>query len=157
MENPFNTEEHKPKHSTLLIILAVLTFIGSGLNFVGSAFVSLNFQATIEIIDEVFTDLEYEEATSQLAPIFESYIENMEKAGVGYYALFALLAALCVVGAALMLRMNKLGFHFYASAQLVLLVLPTIFGIEKFPGAFGIILTGLFIWLYAKELKIFER
>ncbi|MCL2683112.1 MAG: hypothetical protein FWE63_06485 [Bacteroidales bacterium] len=151
MENPFNTEQTKPKRSTLLSVFLVLTFIGSGLNFIGNGYIALSFENVISQIEELADD----EAMASMATLLERYVKMMEKAGNGYYGLLALLALASIVGAALMWRLNKLGFHFYASAQIIMLFLPMAFGLIKFPDVFGTIITAIFIFVYARELKIF--
>jgi hypothetical protein len=153
MENPFNTEENKPKRSTLLTVLLVLTFIGSGAVLVSNAYVSLFFETTIDFIEEIADD----DAMASMASLLERNIEAMKKTGAGYYGLAALIALISVAGAVLMWRLNKLGFHFYASAQIILLFMPIAFGLIKFPGLFETLITALFIWLYARELKIFNK
>ncbi|MDR2908087.1 MAG: hypothetical protein LBU91_08890 [Bacteroidales bacterium] len=156
MENPFNTEENnnQTKRSALLTVLLVLTFIGSGFNFISNAYLSLNLQSVLEAITELGDD---EDMSSTFGSLFEQSLAIMESAGALYYGIVALLGACSVAGAVLMFRMNKLGFHFYAAAQIVWLLIPTLFGVEKFPGILSIILTALFIWLYARELNMFEK
>jgi hypothetical protein len=153
MENPFNTEENKPKRSTLLTVLLVLTFIGSGFTFIGNAYLSLFYEQYIELIEEFADD----DALASIASLLERTIEMMEKVGTGYYGILALLATISLAGAVFMWRLNKLGFHLYASAQIILLLIPMAFGLIKFPGLFETLISALFIWLYAKELKIFNR
>jgi len=151
MENPFNTEQTKPKRSTLLSVLLVLTFIGSGLNFIGTAYVASSFNNVIELIEELADD----DAMAPMASLLENTIKMMERTGAGYYGLMALLSFACIVGAFLMWRLNKLGFHLYASAQIIMLFLPMIYGVVKFPDVFGTLVTAIFIFVYARELKIF--
>ncbi|MDR1951836.1 MAG: hypothetical protein LBP96_06375 [Bacteroidales bacterium] len=152
MENPFNTEETKPKRSTLLTVLLVLTFIGSGISLVGNAYLSLFLDQYVELIEDAVDD----DALASLSSLFDNLIETLEKVGSGYFGLLALLALASVAGAVLMWKLNKLGFHFYASAQVLLLLIPMVFGVTKFPGVFETALTALFIWFYARELKIFK-
>ena len=153
MENPFNTEENKPKRSTLLTVFLVLTFIGSGFAFIGNAYTSLSFENIIELVEELADD----DAMATLSSLLERSVEMMEKVGPRYYGIIALLALISLVGAVFMWRLNKLGFHFYASANLILLFIPMLFGIAKFPDMFGTVVTALFIWVYAREMKIFSK
>jgi hypothetical protein len=153
MENPFNTAENTPKRSTLLTVFLVLTFIGSGLSLVLYTYVSTSLPTIIEYVE----DIADEDEMTAFAPLLEQSVIMFEKVGAGYFGLVALLSLICLVGAFFMWKLNKLGFHFYASAQIIMLFIPMIFGIEKFPGLFGTALTALFIWIYARELKIFNR
>jgi len=151
MENPFTTtENNKPKRSTLLSVLLVLTFIGSGFNFIGNGYTSLFFNSIIELIEETADD----DTMTSLASLLERSVEMMEKAGPVYYGLVTLLFIVSVVGAVFMWTLNKLGFHLYASSQIILLVIPMAFGLVSFPDILGTVITAIFILLYARELKM---
>ena len=150
MENPFNTEQNKPKRSTLLTVFLVLTFIGSGLMFVSTGFVSSFFDYTVELMHDFADDETWGTA-------FEASITQMEKAGKWGYALWAILYLTSLIGAFLMWRLNKRGFHLYATAQIIILFVPMMVGTGNFPGIFPTLLTALFIFVYARELKIFEK
>jgi len=153
MENPFNTQENTPKRSTLLTVLLVLTFIGSGFTFIGNGYTSLFFENVVGLVEEAADD----DSFATLGALLDQAVKNMEKVGAGYFGFLSLLALISLAGAVLMWKLNKLGFHLYASAQLVLLFIPMVFGLVKFPGVFETLITALFIWLYARELKIFVR
>jgi hypothetical protein len=151
MENPFNTPENQPKRSTLLTVFLVLTFIGSGVSFLSSAYVSTSMESVIAYVE----DATYEDDMAAFATILEQSIKTMERVGSGYYGLLTLLYLVSLIGAFFMWKLKKLGFHLYASAQIVLLFIPMVFGVVKFPGLFGTAILALFIYVYARELKIF--
>jgi peptidoglycan/LPS O-acetylase OafA/YrhL len=153
MENPFNTAENRQKRSTLLTIFLVLTFIGSGLNFASYTYVTTSFQSVVEFVE----DLAYDDDMAGFASILEQSVKMFERVGANYFGILALLSLISLVGAFFMWKLNKLGFHFYASAQIIMLFIPMIFAVEKFPGLFGTAITALFIWIYARELKIFQK
>jgi hypothetical protein len=151
MENPF-TENTKIR-STLLTVFLVLTFIGSGVSFLSNAYIAASLDSVVAFVE----DAAYNDNMAAFAAILEQSINTMERVGVGYFALFALLYLVSLFGAFFMWKLKKIGFHLYASAQIVALFIPMIFAIEKFPGLFGTALAALFIWIYARELKIFNR
>jgi hypothetical protein len=153
MENPFITQENAPKRSTVLTVFLVLTFIGSGFNFIGNAYTSLAFENVLEMID----DLVYDDSMAAFAAFFEQAAKVMEKGGVLYYGILTLLALVSLTGAFLIWKLNKFGFHLYASAQILMLFIPMVFGMIKYPGLFATALTALFIWVYARELKVFNK
>jgi hypothetical protein len=95
-----------------------------------------------------------EGSLGSMSSAIEQSIVLMEKAGPGYYGLCALLAAVKIVGVSLMLTLRRLGFHLYTGAQAIMLFLPMMFGIVKCPDLFGTLITALFVWLYAREVKI---
>jgi len=152
MENPFNTD-NTPKRSTLLTVLLILTFIWSGISFVSNTYVSLALDQVIGFVEDAVDD----DAMAGLAKTLEQSIKTMEKTGPIGFGLTALLALISLVGAILMWKLNPRGFHLYATANIVLLFVPMMFGTVKFPGVFETAVTALFIWLYARELKVFTK
>ena len=152
MENPFNTD-NTPKRSTLLTVLLVLTFIYSGLSFISNSYVSLFTNQVIEFVEYLADD----DAMATVATVLEQSVRTIEKFGSLGYGLVALLYLVSLIGAYLMWKLNKHGFHFYAAAQIVLLLTPMLFGTAKFPTLFPIMITAFFIFMYARELKVFEK
>lgn len=144
MENPF--QEQKPAKPTLLLVLCVLTFIGSGINIFSNFITAAFFDMVCSMMDA--------------SPMFKS-IEGMDDvldtivaAGPFYYAIVAVLSAVSFIGALLMFRLKKSGFHFYAAAQILLLILPFLFGLGTFSDIkFPLLLTILFVGGYATQLK----
>ena len=111
--DPFN--ENKPKRSPWLVVLAVLTFIFSGFSFLGYftlSFTSGVMPSVIEMYENMGMPSEMIEAMQKLAEV-PSW----------QYLLLSLGYALAVVGAALMLKLNKVGFHLYVIAQIWLFVM----------------------------------
>ena len=151
MENPFNTEQNTaPKRSTLLTVFLVLTFIGSGLSFLSNAYFSMFFAHALDMVEYLAED---EAFGAILQPLAASVVQT----GVWGYAFTTILYLASLVGAFMMWRLNKQGFHFYACAQIILLFVPMIFGFANFPSVFATLLTALFIFVYARELKIFAK
>ena len=69
-----------------------------------------------------------------------------------FFIISFLLSAFSILGAVFMWRLRKFGFHIYTMAQLIYLVVPLIyFGGETNP-MLNIILTALFVYLYARNL-----
>ena len=153
MENPFNTQENTPKRSTLLTVLLVLTFIGSGASFLSNGYVAAAFETVIGYVEELADD----DAFAALAAMLEQSVATMEKAGAGYFWLITLLYLVSVVGAVFMWKLNKSGFHLYATAQIIILFIPMLFGLTKLPGIGATIITAVFVLAYALELKIFQK
>jgi len=152
MENPFNTD-NTPKRSTLLTVFLIFTFIGSGISFLSNAYVSLAFEQTIAFVEDAIDD----DSMAGLGALLEQSLASMERLGIGGFLLSALLALVSLIGAVLMWKLNKRGFHFYASAQIVMLFTPMLFGMIKFPGMLETLLTAIFIFVYARELKVFAK
>ncbi len=126
------------KRPQLLTILCILTFVGSGLGVAGFFMVSVNYEATMEALRLIYADMP--EA---------SFLLNAPR---DFFVLSLLLSALSLLGAIFMWNLKKLGFHIYTSAQLIYLVLPFLyFGGETNP-LLNIIITALFVYLYARNL-----
>ena len=139
-------EKEENTRPELLKILCILTFIGSGLSLVSNLIMFM----TIDIVREYFEK-----------GMFDFLEENMDLSALEilvsinsiYFLLQALLFALAIYGAYIMWNLRKLGFHFYVIAQIILLILPQIFlpGLP-FP-TFELIISAIFVTLYAKNLQ----
>lgn len=111
--DPFN--ENKPARSPWLVVLAVLTFIFSGMSFLGYFMMSLTSGAipsAIEMYENMGMPNEVIEAMRHL-----SEVPSWQ------FLLLSLGYALAVIGAALMLKLNKIGLHLYIIAQIWLFVM----------------------------------
>lgn len=131
-------------NTTLLKILCVFTFVGSGLGFISYGIIGLShnfFSRNLSLIPD--------EQNREL-------IEMLLSAGRIFFFLNALLYAASFAGALFLWKMKKVGFHLYTASQLLLLILP-LAHIKEFPmpGA-SIFLTILFIWGYSGFLKFMK-
>ncbi|MEI8047869.1 MAG: hypothetical protein WCI92_10865 [Bacteroidota bacterium] len=125
----------------LLKILCVFTFVGSGLGFLSYGIIGLvhtYFSNNLALIPD--------QQNREL-------IELMLSAGRIFFFLNAILYGVSFAGALLLWRMQKVGFHFYAASQILLLILPMAF-IKGFPmPGTNIFLSLVFIWGYSGFLK----
>ena len=111
--DPFN--ENKPVRSPWLVVLAVLTFIFSGMSFLGYfmlSFTSGFIPSTIEMYENMGMPSE----------LIDS-MRNLVEVPSWQFLLLSLGYALAVIGAALMLKINKIGLHLYVIAQIWLFVM----------------------------------
>ena len=65
----------------------------------------------------------------------------------------AALSLMSVVGCVLMWNIRRSGFHFYAIAQLLMLVLPLLFLGTGYLGLGDVMFTALFLLVYYLQLK----
>ncbi len=73
-----------------------------------------------------------------------------------FFLLQGILYAISFVGALYMWNGRKIGFHFYTLAQILLLIVATFYlAGMPFP-IFDILLTGIFIYVYAKNMKLIK-
>jgi hypothetical protein len=138
---PNPVQESKPLRPTFLGILCILTFLGSGMNFISSFIIAVfydQFSIVAESISKSF-DLPGLEMILEGKPIF--------------FGISALIYAGCIAGAVLMWRLKKAGFHVYTIFQILLVILPMYFFHLPRPSLSDMILSGVFIILYSSNLK----
>jgi hypothetical protein len=143
MEENKNTDkiQEVPPQLGFLKVLCILTFIGSGAAlfayFVIGAFYDIFLSADMKLLGDDEKEM----------------IRMMLSAGKLFFLLSALLYGVSLYGSILMWKLRKLGFHLYAVAQIVLLILPLLF-IKGFRMPFvTILVTVTFIFGYATFLK----
>lgn len=133
------------KRPMFLTVLCVLTFIASGLGTLVALFTPLFAEQLIELIKS--------------APNFDE--ANMAEgvrvlqAGWGYYLTVAALSGLSLVGAIFMWQLKKMGFHFYAIANLLVLFVPTMM-LSIQMSWLSVFTTGCFILLYGLNFKVLK-
>ncbi|MCK9421778.1 MAG: hypothetical protein M0Q38_04210 [Bacteroidales bacterium] len=133
--------ETKPKRPNLLTVLCILTFIGSGMNMLSSLIIAGFYDTFIEVV-QVF-------AEKFKLPGIDSLLE----ANPRYFLFSGLFYAGALVGALLMFRLKKAGFHVYTIFQILLILSPMYFMHLSGPSIPDIIFSGTFILLYSTNLK----
>lgn len=131
----------KPNRPTLLTVLCILTFIGSGMNIVSNILIALfldAFKIFAEDISETF-NLPGMLLFLDAKPVF--FVSN------------AILYGISLAGAFQMFRLFKRGFHLYTISQILLLMAPMVFFKLPVPSILDLLLTGIFIILYSINLK----
>ena len=127
------------KRPELLTVICILTFIGSGLAAFSNIIIYLNYNMLFEAFNSG-------ELTLPGIDLLFSFQRS-------FYFLGFLLYLVSLYGAIKMWRLQRPGFHFYSIAQIFLLMIPYFYvRYNEFP-LFGILITVLFISLYASNLK----
>jgi hypothetical protein len=140
-------EDPKPMPVTRpkgLLFICILTFTFSGLSLISFFFCSLFYSYIPEIIKN--------------SPFTKDIpgIEGLADASIWFYILNTLLYGVSLAGAILMLLVKKVGFHLYATSQLLILIIPMAF-IQGYKSDFsGFALTGIFILLYASYMRMMK-
>ena len=154
MEQPqlFENEEPQPKRSTLLLVLCILTFIGSGYSFLYYLLLPLVKVQLPEMMD-VYGSL-FKKMDPTVLDQMNRMLEFMGQVPSWKYLLVALGFAGSVAGAALMLKLRKEGFHVYVISQILIFALLSFLvgGMLK-PTINDILWTVTFILLYFLQLK----
>jgi hypothetical protein len=129
------------KRPTLLTVLCILTFIGSGLNAFSSLMGFLFFDSMMKAGQEVIKILKL------------PGLEFLDLLTRGYFAVSGLIYLLAVAGAVRMWQMRKQGFHIYTISQILGVISPMYFFRMGGPDLFSMLLSGIFILLYSTNFK----
>lgn len=139
-------EKEKKTRPELLKILCILTFIGSGLSLLSNSIMFL----TIDIIREYYQSGAFDLLTKDMDT---DVLGLLLSANSMYFVFQAALFGITIYGAYLMWYLKRVGFHIYTIAQILLLILPQIFLPEiPFP-TFELLISLVFITLYAKNIS----
>jgi hypothetical protein len=130
-----NMEKEKSVRPSFLTALCILSFIGSGLGFVGYFLASVFFAKTSELI------IEY------------SNWHSVEAISPMYFTLFMALSAGSLIGAIRIWKLHRDGFYIYTAAQIIMLFLPVFWIGQNSLSATGAIFTAIFIGGYALNFK----
>lgn len=139
--NTIFEQNSEPKRNSFLTTLCVLTFIWSGLNTF--SYFSLYFSwdmlvAMIESGDFPMADM--------VMPMFE----HIDKK---FFFISSFLFFCSFLGALMMWRLKRVGFHLYTAAQLFALLLPIVFYRELGFPFLDLLLSALFVAFYWKALN----
>ena len=151
-------DEVKPKLSTGLNVLTILTFVGSGLGIIGGiySFISAekSYQAILKAQDNLADAPGW--AKGMIGP---EALEMAKKTMENKWPILLLTlvgAALCIYGALEMRKLKKQGFILWLAGELLpVLGLIIFIGVGSFKGfaAIGMVFPILFIILYAVQRK----
>jgi len=149
--SPEWAEEQKPKRTTFLFILCILTFIGSGYSVLYHVVLSFAHTQIPELV-KVYSD--FWAYRAEVAEQMEQIFEFMASVPSWQYLLLALFYSGNIIGAAYMLQLKKVGLHIYTISQMA------IFSIEAFmiggllkPQVADILWSLTFILLYYTQLR----
>lgn len=128
-------QTEKIKRPDLLSALCILSFVGSGLAFIGYFLASLFFEKTSELIIK-FSNWHTVEAISPL-----------------YFTVIMALSAGSLIGAIRIWKLHKDGFYLYIFAQLAIMFLPVIWINWAAFSNTNVIFTGIFFIGYGINFK----
>lgn len=133
--------ESKPKRPTLLTVLCILTFIGSGMNLFSSLVIAGFYDVFVEIAQEFSKKFSI--------PGIDLLLETKPM----FFLVTGIFYAGSLAGAILMMFLKKIGFHVYTIFQILLVIAPMYFMHLASPGLPELLFSGLFILLYSMNLK----
>ena len=141
----------------MLLVLCILTIINNGFSILSGMMYYVLYNklpAMLETFSETMSEKMLEINGNE--NIFEEAVNLIINTPRIYYLLLVLVAVLAIVGAVYMLKLKKLGFHFYIVSQILVLALPMIFISVKSFSFGGFVISALFVYLYSKHLKIMD-
>lgn len=157
------SEFDKPKLPTGLNVLTILTFIGCGLQLLGTVFGFLGAEKNYNERDKVMSQVNSGEMpgwAKAMMPDPAKYEEMVTKAYENKIPIFVLglvAVALCFYGALQMRKLKKQGFPVYVAGQILPFITSALFmGSMAMSGTFfmvGVAITILFILLYFMQRK----
>lgn len=151
MEDLFdNNKQEQHIRPEGLTILCVLSYIGSGLSLFSNLLVFIIFPSFLDF----FSNNDLEEISNTFDP--EVLLSFVQSAGRMYFLLTAVLYFISVLGVYYMWHLRKNGIHLYAIAQIALLLMPLLFISGNLSILPGLLLTGAFILMYSRYLKIMK-
>ncbi len=159
-QEDYNIEQdEQPKRPEMLTVLCILSFINAVYNGIVN-FVSFAFYDTFQNVFEQMRNGEgmFSEMAEQMGDNWEVMAQASALAfsiGRGYYFFEMLLFVASFIGVLMMWRLQKKGFHVYAIAQCLMLIVTSVFVTSKVGGfPFGpIFWTALFVFMYYPHYK----
>lgn len=159
-------EGTEKKRSSLLTVLCILSFIGSGWDVLSGGTKYLVYSpdsvknSVMQSLEVVKSSLDDDAGGDFFTGILNGLSEFSSDVAVHFREITlcgTILALLSLVGAVLMFRLKKQGFYLYAIVNvLALFIMPLFLGftaIVLLRGIFPLIITVTFIILYASRLK----
>lgn len=130
-----------------LSFLCILSFIGSGLSLFSHLVVWLFYNSFEQILSsDVYANI----PNLQI----EELQQYLSMSGRGFFLVSAALFALSLWGVYKMWKMQKIGIHYYAIAQILLVIAPLVFISRSMPVVGALLFALLFILLYARYHKM---
>ena len=142
-------ENPEPQRPTGLTIACVLSFINAGFQFLGNIFSFLAYN----VMQGLGQDEDYLEMMEKFVPDIDEFETQMQaQLAVSRisYLLMALAFAASFIGVLQMWNLKKNGFHIYAIAQILILIITAIFvaGVTGASMVSPAILTAIWIGIY---------
>ena len=142
-------ENPEPQRPTGLTIACVLSFINAGFQIISNLFWFLAYN-TMQSLGQDEDYLDLMEKFSQDNDQIEAAMQSQLAVGRVSYLLSALLFAASFYGVLQMWKLQKKGFHIYAIAQILLLIVEAVF-VTSVTGASivgPVVLTAIWIGIY---------
>ena len=143
MQEQFEENAVRPQ---VLTLICILTFIGSGFLFFANGVVYLSIDSLRIAFDEgLFNAFELQ--------LEEDDLQKFLSVDSSFFLFQSLLYSASLLGAYMMWKLRKQGFHLYAISQILVLIIYKVYlSSAPFP-FFSMLLTITFILLYYRNLQ----
>lgn len=147
MEELNKTDSNQNKRPQILTVFLIFSLLYGSL----SSFSNLVVYGAIDFIRQTF---EGKDTVTMMGMDLDlSMFLNIDK---NFFLLQGILYAISFTGAILMWNFRKIGFHLYTLAQIILLIVASVF-LKGMPFPwFDILMTAMFVYVYAKNLKLMQ-
>lgn len=165
MENPFEEKQNSPVRPTFLLVICILTFIGSGWSVLSNLFSlftagMMDGSLQIEQYSNMMENIEGSASSSFLTGFLNSSMEVLQATAAHAREIAVMqlvLSVISLLGAIMMLQLRRFGFYLYTAVQiLALFVLPYFAGFSTLV-VIGMLWSAfislIFIILYAVNLR----
>jgi len=147
--------------NTFLLVICILTFIGSGFGVLGSIFSFATADTVSAINSKNVERMETQQTPGFIKSLFQAAAENMTPDKIKESALAKLVSCLLTLfGAIMMLKLKKSGFYLYVAGILIFIMLP-IYIVGGFIGMAGTMFDAIigiaFVIMYAVNLKYMNK
>lgn len=169
MENPFEEQPNKIQRPAFLLVLCILTFIGSGWSVLSNLFSlftadMINTTVQMEQYSNMLGNMENESASAFMSGFLNSSMEVLQATAAHAHEIAIMqlvLSLISLIGAILMFQLRRSGFYLYVAAQiLALFILPYFAGFSTLVVIgllWSALISAIFIVLYALNLKFMVR
>ncbi len=145
MEEIKVTEPQQESRPQILLLFLIMSMVNGAL----SSFSNWVIYGMIDFIRKLF---EGKESVKMMGMDFDlSLFMNTDK---NFFLFQGILYVFSFTGALMMWKYRKAGFHLYTISQILLLIVATIYLTGMPFPLFDVLLTGMFVYIYAKHLKL---
>lgn len=162
MENPFYTQNANPQRPPLLLIICILTFIGSGWGILGNLInlfttnittISTQLIESSNFVEDQTNSNGFDDLLFSSMNTINSLAEHAKTISI----IQLILSLISLLGAILMFNLKRIGFYLYTAVQIsALFVTPYFAGFTMFTiigMLWAAFISLVFIILYAINLK----
>lgn len=157
-------QEWRLERPSFLAFILILSLIGGAYNAFGNLFIFVSFEKLRELynspdLSSLIENLSDTGTSTTYLELYKSALGNMVNTSRLYFLLTGILNVASFYGALRMWRLHKIGFHIYTIAQLLMLVVFSLFIVQQQGGSIIMeaMLTASFMLYYFLNYKTIMR